>query len=51
MQLLECINLNKNFGNKKVLEDINLTVPKGKIIGLFSCVRATKSSVSRGKND
>ena len=35
MELVECINLNKSFGNKHILKDINLTIPKGKIIGLL----------------
>ena len=51
MQLLECINLNKNFGNKKVLEDINLTVPKGKIIGLLGKNGTGKSTLIKLMND
>ncbi len=35
MELLECINLTKNYGNKKVLQDVNLNIPRGKIIGLL----------------
>lgn len=35
MKLLECKNLEKSFGNIKILNDINLTIPKGKIIGLL----------------
>ena len=35
MELLEFINVNKQFGNKKVLKDINLKIPRGKIIGLL----------------
>ena len=35
MELLQCINLNKSFGDKKILKDINLTIPRGKIIGLL----------------
>ena len=35
MELIKCINVNKNFGNKKILKDINLTIPRGKIIGLL----------------
>ena len=31
MELLECIKVNKNFGNKKILKDINLTIEKGKL--------------------
>lgn len=51
MQLLECINLNKNFGNKNVLEDINLTVPKGKIIGLLGKNGTGKSTLIKIMND
>ena len=35
MELLQCINLTKNFGSKKALDDVNLTIPRGKIIGLL----------------
>ncbi len=33
--ILECGNLIKNYGNKKVLKGINLSFAKGKIIGLL----------------
>lgn len=33
--ILECSNLVKNYGNKKVLKGINLSFAKGKIIGLL----------------
>lgn len=35
MELLEIKNLYKNYGEKQVLKNINLTVPRGKIIGLL----------------
>ena len=35
MDLVKFINVNKQFGNKKILKDINLKIPKGKIIGLL----------------
>ena len=35
MEILKCINVNKNFGDKKILKDINLTISKGKIIGFY----------------
>ncbi len=35
MELVKCHNLGKEFDNKKVLKDVNLTIPKGKIIGLL----------------
>ena len=35
MKLLECVNLGKKFGDRTVLKDVNLVIPKGKIIGLL----------------
>ena len=35
MYLLECINLEKSFGNKKILKNVNLKINSGKIIGLL----------------
>ena len=35
MELLECRNLCKSYGDKKILKDVNLVIPKGKIIGLL----------------
>ena len=35
MELLQCLNLSKSFGNKKVLQNVNLNIPRGKIIGLL----------------
>lgn len=35
MALLEIKNLYKNYGEKQVLNNITLTVPRGKIIGLL----------------
>lgn len=35
MELLECKNLSKNFDNKKILKDVNLIIPRGKIVGLL----------------
>ena len=35
MELLELKNLYKNYGEKQVLNNITLTVPRGKIIGLL----------------
>lgn len=51
MSLLECKNLNKSFGNKKVLEDVNLNIEKGKIIGLLGKNGAGKSSFIKIIND
>lgn len=35
MELLKCIHIKKNFGNKTVLQDVCLEIPRGKIIGLL----------------
>lgn len=35
MELLEIKDLYKNYGEKQVLNNITLTVPRGKIIGLL----------------
>ena len=51
MELLKCINLNKSFGNKKILKDINLTIPKGKIIGLLGKNGTGKSTLIKLIND
>ncbi len=51
MQLLECKNLNKSFGKKSVLEDINLTIQKGKIIGLLGKNGTGKTTLIKLIND
>ena len=51
MELLECINLNKSFGSKKVLDDINVIIPKGKIIGLLGKNGTGKSTLIKLIND
>ena len=35
MELLECKNVEMNFGDKKALDNINLKIKKGKIVGLL----------------
>ena len=35
MELVKCNNICKEFDNKKILKDVNLTISKGKIIGLL----------------
>lgn len=35
MELLECKHLYKEFDEKQILKDINLKLPRGKIIGLL----------------
>ena len=51
MELLECIKVNKNFGNKKILKDINLVIPRGKIIGLLGKNGTGKSTLIKLIND
>jgi len=51
MELLECINLEKSYGNKKILKDINLTIPRGKIIGLLGKNGTGKSTLIKLIND
>lgn len=51
MNLLECIDVSKNYGKKKVLEDVNLTIPRGKIIGLLGKNGTGKSTLIKLIND
>lgn len=51
MELLECINLEKDFGDKRVLKDINLVIPRGKIIGLLGKNGQGKTTLIKLIND
>ena len=51
MKLLEIKNLTKSFDNKDVLEDINLSISSGKIIGLLGKNGAGKSTLIKLIND
>jgi len=51
MNILEIKNLNKSFGRKKVLNNINLSIPKGKIIGLLGKNGTGKSTLIKLIND
>ncbi len=51
MALLECKHLCKSFDHKVVLDDINLKVEKGKIIGLLGKNGAGKSTLIKLIND
>lgn len=51
MELLECKNLCKKFDNKPILQDINLKIPRGKIIGLLGKNGAGKSTLIKLIND
>ena len=33
--IITCEHLNKDYGNKKILKDVNVTIEKGRIIGLL----------------
>lgn len=43
--LVECHNLSKSFGTKPILQNINLTIPHGKIVGLLGKNGAGKSTL------
>ena len=51
MELLECKHLYKEFDNKPILKDINLTIPRGKIIGLLGKNGTGKSTLIKLIND
>ncbi len=51
MELLKCTNLCKSFGEKEVLKDINLTISKGKIIGLLGKNGTGKTTLIKLIND
>ncbi len=51
MKLIECKNLYKRFGDKVILENINLEIPKGKIIGLLGKNGTGKSTLIKLIND
>jgi len=51
MELLKCEHLEKCFGNKKILKDINLVIPRGKIIGLLGKNGTGKTTLIKLIND
>jgi ABC-2 type transport system ATP-binding protein len=51
MELLECKNLCKSYDGKQVLKDINLKIPKGKIIGLLGKNGTGKTTLIKLIND
>lgn len=51
MELLECKGLCKSYGKKEVLKDINLVIPRGKIIGLLGKNGTGKSTLIKLIND
>ena len=51
MELLERKNLSKSFDNKKILKDVNLIIPRGKIIGLLGKNGQGKTTLLKLIND
>ena len=51
MELVKCININKQFGNKQILKNVNITIPRGKIIGLLGKNGTGKSTLIKLIND
>ena len=51
MELLECKNLTKCFDNKKILDNINLIIPRGKIIGFLGKNGTGKTTLIKIIND
>lgn len=51
MELLECKGLCKSYGKKEVLKDVNLVVPRGKIIGLLGKNGTGKTTLIKLIND
>ena len=51
MELLECKHVVKEFDKKKILDDVNLKIPNGKIIGLLGKNGAGKSTLIKLIND
>ena len=51
MELLECRHISKSYSKKEVLKDINLTIPRGKIIGLLGKNGMGKTTLIKLIND
>lgn len=51
MEILKCEHLTKKFGEHVILDDINLTIPKDKIIGLLGRNGAGKTTLIKLIND
>lgn len=49
--IVVCDHLSKSFGHKVVLDDINLKIPRGKIVGLLGQNGAGKSTLIKLLND
>ena len=51
MELLECRHISKSYSKKEVLKDVNLTIPRGKIIGLLGKNGMGKTTLIKLIND
>jgi len=51
MELLEFKNLSKKYGDKQALKDVNLKIPRGKIIGLLGKNGSGKTTLIKLTND
>ena len=51
MELVECKKLCKSYDEKQVLKDVNLKIPKGKIIGLLGKNGMGKTTLIKLIND
>ena len=51
MELVECKNLCKSFDNKKILDNINLIIPRGKILGILGKNGTGKTTLIKLIND
>lgn len=51
MAIIECINLKKNYGSFNAIDDINLEIEKGKIIGLLGANGSGKTTLIKLMNN
>lgn len=51
MKLVECKNLTKKYGEKEALREVNLEIPRGKIIGLLGKNGSGKTTLIKLIND
>ena len=51
MEIIKCDRLYKTFDNKEILRDVNLSIPKGKIIGLLGKNGTGKTTLIKLIND